>query len=634
LSSSLTALVSGGGPLPSELSRPARLAWLLFIVASWMLLHLYGGLRHDSVMYSMQGLAHAHPQLWAQDVYLRFGSQDQYTIFASVYGKLIGWLGLEQAAELLTALGELAFFVSAWRLARLLLPERQALMGLFLLVALPGNYGSSAVFHVVEDFVTPRLLAEALALATVLNWVRGRRLLAVLCATAGLAIHPIMSVAGIGICFWLSLILPRPRVGVALGLVCLAGLLLAGLASGPPLRFDDFWFEVSPAKLDYLLISHWDVRAWSETLVPLIMLLAGSTLIESQPARGLAQAALGTGIVGLWVSMVGGDLLHLVLIVQAQPWRCLWLSNAIAILLLPLITQRLWQRNLLGRATILLILAEYVLIGEPYSAYLAALTLAVLGLALRSGVRTMPANYQRLALGGAALLLAVALSLSLSDRLLPTHYSHFPHQQFSAPLWVEQVLEAAAGGWPAIMLLLVFAWALAPRAARSIALILALGCAAACCVLAPLTWHAWTQITYQPADKALFASWRAQVPPGTEVLYPENPLLEWIMLERPSYLSSSQATSALFSRSAAMLMYGRTEVLRPYLRAIGQSFWEADKGSHPTSKPTLAMACASSDLQFVMLRDSLDVPPVAEVSPAAKPVYRGLKLYQCPHAAS
>jgi hypothetical protein len=277
-----------------------------------------------------------------------------------------------------------------------------------------------------------------------------------------------------------------------------------------------------------------------------------------------------------------------------------------------------------------MLVAEYLLISETYSVHLALLALALLGLSLRFGKR-VPASYQRLALWGAALVLALALSVLFTDRLLPSHFNSNLHQQIAAPLWVKRILAASEGGFIAIVLVLLFDWVLRRRTSLCVAPALVLACLAACCTLVPITWSAWTQVTYQADDKALFATWRAKIQPGTEVLFPENPLLVWIMLERPSYLSGPQGASALFSRPAAMFMYGRVEALRPYLRAVGQSFWDPVKGAHPRSEPTLAMACATGDLQFVVLRSALDVAPVAEVSPTAKPVYRGLKLYQCPN---
>lgn len=619
------------GPRDLPLTWPARLAWVLLIAATWMLLHLYLGLRHDSIMYSMQGLAHAHPELWGQDVYLRFGSQDRYTIFASIYAAMIQSFGLEHAAEVFTAASEIIFLSAAWRLVRWLLSERQAFMGMLLLVALPCAYGSGTIFHVVENFATPRLFAEGFALFTVLNWLKGRRLLAGACGITAVLMHPLMALPGIACCFWVSWVLPKPRQAAILAIVCLVGLLLAGtLANGPPLRFDDFWFKVSPQHLDYLLLTRWDTYGWAVTLIPLVLLMAGSALIEPGVARQLAQAGLGIGLAGLALSAIGGDLLHLVLVVQGQPWRSMWLSTAIATLLLPLITQRLWQHNLLSRAVALLMLAEYLVISEDYSIALTLLALTLLGLSLRAEVR-VPDSVQRLALWGATLLLVLALAVLLGNRLMPSPFSHLPQQQYYIPPWVEPVLGFCEAGLPALAVVLVFAWALRGERARWMAPCLALLGAGACVALAPLTWNAWTQFTYKPADRALFASWRAKIPPGTEVLFPENPLVEWILLERPSYISSPQAASGLFSRSAAMFIYGRAEALRPFLRAVGQSFWDEDKKSQKMGTATLAMACAASDVKFVALRGALDVPPIAEVPATAKAVYRGLKLYQCPH---
>jgi hypothetical protein len=613
-----------------ELSRSARLAWLLFIIATWMLLHLYEGLRHDAIMYSMQGLAHVGPGFWSQDIYLRFGSQDQFSLFPRLFARCIAWFGLEHGAEVLTAVAEIAFFVAAWRLARLLLPEREALMGLFLLVALPGTYGSVDIFHVVEDFITPRLLAEALVLAGILNWLKHRPLIALLCLTAGLFVHPLMAATGVGVWLWLSIVQPKPRLALSLALVAAAMLALLRISfSGPPVRFDDFWFAISPSALPYLLIGRWDGYVWGVTLAPLLLLAAGSTLLEPQPARRLARAALGIGIAGIALSAYGGDLLHLTLIVQGQAWRCMWFSTAIAILLLPLIVQQLWRRNDFGRAAALVLLAESALISERYSVFLAPLSLLLLVLAQREGRHSQP-RYQRLALYGAALVLVVALVILISDLLPALHFDYFPHVQFTAPPWVRRTRELMHNGTLIFGLLGLFIWACWPRPNRwSMPLVLVL-CAASCCALLPVTWQSWSSVSFVAAEKQRFADWRAKIPPGSEVLFPENPLFTWVLLERPSYISRAQATSALYSRSAAMFLYGRVLALHPYLRAIGEDFWDPDSSKNAPASPSLAQACAVGDLQFVASRASLDATPIAEVPATVKSQYRSLRLYQCP----
>jgi hypothetical protein len=613
-----------------ELSRIARWAWLLFIIATWMLLHLYEGLRHDAIMYSMQGLAHVRPAYWSQDVYLRFGSQDQFSVFPRLFARCIAWFGLEHGAELLTAIAELAFFVTAWRLARLLLPEREALMGLFLLVALPGTYGSVDIFHVVEDFITPRLLAEALVLAGILNWLKQRPLIALLCLTAGLFVHPLMAATGIGLWLWLSIVQPRPRLAMFLALAGVALLALLRITvSGPPVRFDDLWFAISPSALPYLLITRWDGYVWGVTLAPLLLLAAGSTLLEQQPARRLARAGLGIGIAGIALSAYGGDLLHLTLIVQGQPWRAMWFGTAIAILLLPLIVQQLWRHNDFGRATALVLLAESALISERYSVVLAPLSLLLLVLAQREGRHLQP-RYQRLALYGAALVLALALVILSSDLLPALHFDYFPHAQFVAPTWARRARELMHNGTLIFGLLGLFIWVCWPRPNRwSLPLVLLL-CAASCAALLPVAWQCWTRVTFVPAEQQLFADWRAKIPPGSEVLFPESPLFTWVLLERPSYISRSQATSALYSRSAAMFIYGRVLALHPYLRTIGEDFWDPDSNSKAAATPSLALACAVGDLRFVVSRASLEAAPLAEVPTTAMSQYRGLRLYQCP----
>ena len=615
-----------------ELDRPTRLAWLLFIVASWMLLHLYEGLRHDAIMYSMQGLAHVHPEYWAHDVFLRFGSQDQFSVFAPLYARFIGWFGLEPAAELLTAIAEVAFFVAAWRLARLLLPERQALMGMFLLVALPGTYGSIDIFHVVEDFITPRLLAEALVLFAIVGWLTQRRVLALLFMTIALLVHPLMAATGVALCLWLSLVQPRPRLALLLAVIALAALTLIGLtARGPPLRFDDFWYQISPSALSYLLIHRWANYVWGLTLAPLLLLAAGSALLDAQPARRVAQAALGIGVAGIALTAYGGDLLHITLIIQGQPWRCMWLSVAIAFVLLPRIVQQLWQRNDFGRAVVMVLLAQCLLVDEHYSAPLALLSALLLWLTLRAGSR-ISERHQRLALYGASLVLALALTVVLSELLMALRVSYFPHEQYAAPVWAKRIREATHSGLAVFLALGLFLWATWPRRNRWSAPLLIVLCAASCCAMVPMSYQAWSRVTYDPAEKLLFADWREKIPPDTEVLFPENPLFTWIVLERPSYMSGAQATSGLFSRSAAMFMFGRAQALRMYLRSIGYSVWDLDPKGPVPPEPTLALACGTSDLQFVASRAGLEGTPIAEVSTSAKSGYRGLKLYRCPNS--
>jgi hypothetical protein len=613
---------------PAALSLTEQAAWLVAIVAVWMVMHLYAGVGHDAILYTMQGLGHLRPDLWAQDIYLRFGSQDRYTVFTPLYALLMNGLGVEHAAELLTFLGQLAFFSAAWLLARALLPARQAFAGLLLLVALPGIYGAGDIFRIAEDFVTPRLLAESLVLAAILCWVRQRRMGLALFVLLALAIHPLMGMTAVALFLWLELALPRPRLSLGLAGIALAALLLVGwLANGPPLKFDLAWYQWVPENMPHVQIKHWGVRDWGLTLAPLTVLATGIALLAGQ-ARQLLQAALGIGLAGIALTAIGADRLHLVLITQGQPWRCLWLSTTLATLLAPLIVTRLWRHSALGRAASLLLLAQYLLMGERYALLIAALSIGMLALTLTIAPRIGP-QYQRLAFLGAVLVASLALLVALANYYVIAHFRYFPDQLFSAPLWLKSLRETGHNGLACFVLLAAIAGLAAGTWRRVTAPALLLVAVLACAALLPLTWKLWTRVTYQDADKALFASWRALIPPGSEVLFTENPLFVWIFLERPSYLSRAQLLSALFSRPAALVLTQRETALRPYLRAQGETFWDPDPITEPGT-PTLAMACAVPDLQFVVSRVPLQATPIAEVPPQVSADFIHLRLYRCP----
>jgi hypothetical protein len=605
-----------------------RAAWVLSIVAAWMLMHLYAGLSHEAILYTVQGLGHERPDLWAQDIALRFGLQDRHTLLTPLFGLLINAVGPEHAAQLLTVGGQVAFFAAAWLLARALLAPRQALAGVLLLVALPGLYGAGDSLRIAEDFVTPRLLAESLVLAAVLCWTRRGRLGIGIFTLLALLIDPLVGITGVALFLWLDLALPRPRLSLALAGIALALLLLVGwLAKGPPLHFDLAWYQWVPEHTPPLQITQWSAADWGVTLASLGVLYAGIALLEA-PARALTQAALGIALASIALTAIGADQLHLVLITQGQPWRCLWLSTAVATLLAPLIATRLWQHSVLGRASTLLLLGQYLLMSEHYAPLVAALAFAVLALTLRAAPRIAP-QYQRLAFFGALLLFILALVVAIANYVVVAHYRYFPEQEFSGPIWIKSLREAARHGLASFILLGLIAGFTAGAWRRAAAPVLLLLAALGCAVLVPTSWTLWTRVTYRPADEALFASWRALIPPGNDVLFAENPLFVWIVLERPSYISRAQLAGALFSRPAALLLAERETALRPYLRAQGRNLWGPDPAA-AQEIPTLAMACAAPDLQFVVSGAPLHVPPIATAPAGVSADFQGLKLYRCP----
>jgi hypothetical protein len=229
---------------------PERL-WLaalvaLAAIALFLLMHPYSGMVHDARLYTLQALNHLQPQLYGNDVFLRFGSQDDFTLFSPLYSSAIAGLGVEPAAASLTFAAICLFMAAAWMLARTLLPVRQSAVAMLLLLLLPAIYGPDDIFRFIETFITPRQLAEGFTLFSLTAWFRHRRVLAAVLAVVAMLVHPIMGLAGI--CFLLALEWIVPLWRKLWPLAVLAGLCAALVWTGwlPVSRwqFDAEWHQI------------------------------------------------------------------------------------------------------------------------------------------------------------------------------------------------------------------------------------------------------------------------------------------------------------------------------------------------------------------------------------------------------
>lgn len=617
--------------------RLVTLAIAAAVAAMWLLLHLYLGIWDDAVLYAMQGLAHLHPHLYGHDLFLRYGSQDRYTIFGSLYAPLIGWLGIDHAAEWVTLLSQCAFFWMAWRLARRVMPAPLAALAVGLLVVLPDYYGASRIFQVVENFATPRLGAEALVLGAVLASINGRTLSAALLCVAAAALHPVMAAAGVAFLLWRHLALHRPKLTVALACAGIAGVLIIGwLPSTASLRFDPVWFRLDWLTAPYLLLTKWSVTDWTGVLLTFATLAVGVISLDRERiARSLALTALVIGAAGLALTALGGDWLHIIVIVQGQPWRWLWLSRAVATLLLPLIGVQLWRRGPLSRAALLLLLAAYPEQSQAGLSVFVLAPLAVLAASLRPSGSSALARYSRYAVvaaGGALLIYTVSfVADTWVAAVLPRFYD------IDNPT-IDRLRHLTQSGMlPAALLVLAACLAVRWPFRRTLVPLIAAGMAAILALM-PVAARQWTRVIFTPAVIHAFAPWRARIPVGTEVLFVTHrqldPLACWVLLRRPSYFSI-QAWSGLFSRRAAMAEHRRLDQLAPLFYAYGRQLGNlpfapaSARQQRFRNRVTLGSLCATAPVRFIATTAPLEGRPVAVMDRTSAGPFRGLKLYQC-----
>jgi hypothetical protein len=605
----------------------ALLPWLA-IATLWMVVTDYARVQHDALLYSFQSVARLRPELYSGDLFLRYGSQDTFTAFSSLYSWLVGNLGVEAAAAWTTFVAMLALLFASWLLARRLATPAPALMGLGFLVALPTGYGAYGIFHVIEPFVSPRMPAEALAIGALLAVLAKRRLLAAALLAASACMHPLMAAPVMLIAVSLALPVPYRR---RLAALCVLGVLLLAavgrLSILDPLRVDAAWRDYFDNFAAYLFTANWRSPDWIGLCPPLLTLWLASGTLPSAPARQLCTAAALVGLLGLALVLVGADWAGIALVVQGQGYRWMWPATLLAPLVLPAIGLQLWRLGTNGHAAALALAATWFSLRESF-APVVFITTAVIGvIALRDLLA--PAS-RRWILIGAALMLLITAASSLSDRVL---VAQSPFQETRELAAVPYLRYLFSGGLvPVTLLLGVFALAARP-ARHGIQAVVALGLLVAAVPLVPVSVASWSKREYPSDVYAKFSTWRALIPAGSEVVWIDRPDAAWLLLERPSYFSVQQSMSGVFARSAVPEIMSRETRLVPFMLADGLRGELAFAGERRIAgriaASTLDQVCEAIDARFVVARGAFKETPLALAPPDVPANYRTMKLYQC-----
>lgn len=599
----------------------------LMAVATWLLQHPFAGMTHDSLLYTLFALVRLHPDTLGADVVVRFGSQDRFTFFSPLYTAAIQLLGVEHAAALLLVVSEAAFFACAWLLARRFMARLDATLGVALLAAVPGEYGSGVTFHFLENFLTPRMPAEALVVAAVLAAASKRYWIGAGCIIAAMLIHPIMGAAGAAFMVLCFLVPLRPRLTLTVAAVSSAIGLGAALALAPLGRLTDpDWARALDAQAPYLFVSTWSLEDWSRIAVPLAALATGWHTGSTPLLRRVCASALGMVACGMAVTLICADLLHVWLVISVQAWRWLWLADVLALLLAPAILQDCWQRGASGRVAVMVLAIAWVFRGLTADFLATALALALAAVPVGWGER----KYWRLLFVGACGVLGLEIVLTLAEVL--TYHPVGPHERNALLHEVRAMCSdgvvlpgACTLGWA---LLHRVRWR--GRAHAAAALILVVGCL--CIWLTPYTWRSYTGVYYTPKLASLFAPWRAAIPGRAEVLWPDTALSTWYLLERPSYWSAEQVAGGLFSSQQAIIMERRTDLVRTVMNNSGPL--PANGSTLHTNvahmdSDALRATCADPELQYVVSRAQLARTPFPPVTDLPSRTNGKLYLYRC-----
>ena len=607
-------------------SPPSRLAVfvvLLLCFATWMVSHSYQGLFSDARLYTLQALARMHPDSLPQDPFLKFGSQDKFTLFSPVYAATARVLGIEHAAAALTLLFQISLLAGAYALARSVLTGSMVLAASAVVMAIPGDYGAYRVFTCMESFLTPRMAAEGLVLAGLAAALRSRRGLAAALTVLAVLMHPIMAAAGVValLCLWVAL--PNPRQSAALTAIGLIAIALWAwvLPAERWGRFDVTWLTLIRGRSPYLFLASWRLDDWSGAAVSTATLLLANRVLPNPAGRRLATAAAITLAGGLALTMVACDWLHLVLFTQAQPWRWQWLGTVVAALLLPATLGELWRREVAGRSAALLLVAAWI-----FGPSVFGLTSAAAAVMAAIWVPRLKSDESRWIFCGAVGLLLISIVWRIASNL---EFTDALYLEPTTPLWIRRTTSFVRDG-AAPLAAIACVWVLAHRAyARASLAAIAAATIVLIAALLPQDWRSWSQQEYPRSLTDRFAVLREHIPIAADVLWPDSPLAVWILLDRPSYISVSQTSGMVFSRANALELGRRAEALSPVLSTDTFLNWSNGGPGIALSKTQWTQICDLGVVKFLVTATDLGVEPEAAVPSLSGTNSKKIRLYRC-----
>lgn len=500
-----------GLPSPDDRSQPVcrdfwRLTGLFCAVAVlWLVTRPYFGVVFDARFYMVEALNALDRTSFAEDLYFKFGSQGNFSVFTQFYLPLLRLFGVGATGMILAIAGQLLWLFGLFRLARSLVGGQIMWLSIAVVIGTLRIYAGG--FGYGEPYVTARLYAEALVMLG-LAFLPSKPRWTVLLLALAAPIHPLMALPGIAVAF-VYLALGRPVwwlvIGAGMGLAAALG--LAGIAPFSNLlrTIDPEWFAIINVRSFYSFLTNWSRQEFVQVLASVAWVVGALALLGRDHRRFLI-ATLVVGVGGLACAYVGGDIAHNLLLVQIQPWRSMWLLQLVSRIYVPLIFATLLARKNFD--------------GLRWA------TLLSIGLILASSmtwILRFPDSAEFTL--GSLVLESAGLTVMAVQLLLG--------QQKYRPIAVISVLVGFA-------LLPVALWRWDARAPG---------------------------LKYMESPEPPPKDLAALLPAGASVYWENGFEMLWFRFNRASYFSCAQGTGAMFYRQTAMVYKHRTESFLPLYTA-------------------------------------------------------------------
>jgi hypothetical protein len=549
----------------------------------------YWGIFHDAELYVGRAMADADPAGLGRDIFFANEGQSAFSIYPHLSGVWLRTVGPAPGALILTLVGLFAWFVALAAFAARLARGRLLWACLVVASVLPSYYGQ--VFRYGEQFASPRLPAEALVLAALAALATGRRWLALGTLALAAAIHPIMAAPALAV--WLLVQAYRDRRWLLLPTALLAAMLAAG-AAGLTLAerlfrlMDPAWANALSVNA-YLFPSLWPPSAWADLAVRGATVLIALRFIPSRTARAILASIVIVAALGLALTLVAADYWLVVMVVQAQPWRALWLLSLAGALTFPVAAVGLLRLGPGGHVTLACLAVSWLLAPLAIGGALAAAASLALFVAASRRPGLFTTGHQTIAW----IIVGIFAALIFGQRaqlLLPIVATRPPDASVLRLAWLFWVLALPVACGAVILA----AWK-NPPIRHSTAAAGALGLLS----LAAACWDDRSQLTrimdaHRP-DPALVEL----LPPGPgEILWLKNGVgPAWRLTGLPNWASYTQGASIVFSPSLGAIWRDRMDrlVAARLADAVDRDPWRGRASVLEPSRADIESFCQRED---------------------------------------
>ncbi|PKN38435.1 MAG: hypothetical protein CVU62_06205 [Deltaproteobacteria bacterium HGW-Deltaproteobacteria-2] len=595
------------------MERPLSLkqsAVVVSILASlWLLKHPYNGIWHDGVIYTFMALKDLYPDVFASDLFIKFGSQGSYTIFPQIYAILIKSFGIYKSALVLTVFSQLLWIFAAVSLFRTFVKEKELCISLAILFFMRAYYGGFNCFQYAEPFVSPRIFSEALCILGVASIIKGRHITSAVLFFISFLIHPLMTL-GAGFIVYVYLLLTYPRVLFSAPIL-VAAIFFLGIFKTEPFAgifrvIPPEWHQIISVRSSFMFLTQWPLNSWAELFFS-ISITAAACLFSKGVMRRLFFCAIIGACCGMLVNIIGGELLRLELIMQIQAWRSLWFLQFISALGATVLIINFLK---LGENRLLLcsffVLTWYTLSLGVISF---GITLIFLYLCVQASRDDLPPVKILRPVAFLIIVIVIIINIILPDviNMIRIFIKNDFHITLSSQLTEYALLNLFL---PLVLLPVIFFfyyhWGKSPS--LKIAFL-----SFAVLIFSLAVWDhqsPWSKMLERNQDNAAF--FRDILPQNATILWDASTELAWFGARRPSYISAHQGSGVVFYQKTAIEYARRINVILPLMdenplqsKEIGRKLgWGLDKAKF---KSNYSRVCRNTEeLDYIV--STVDIP--------------------------